>query len=281
MIAICGPGGVGKTTMVRRIEDMAGKENLFDEIVHVVVSQQIDLLQIHKEIAALLHLPLPEDSLAIRAHNNIRIRLMDSKRKLIIFDDVWKRFNLNHLGVPSGNGSTKRCKIILTSRLKDVCEAMDADKVFQIKVLDDQESWRLFREKSGIREDDSQLRPIAEAFAAECKGLPIALVHIARALKNKPLHTWEDSLLQLKRANPTNFSTVLEDVYKPLKLSYDFLENESEKSIFLLCCLFPEDNDIPIELLTLYSIGLGILERISNIQEGRNRTHHLVERLKN
>ncbi|XP_073305939.1 probable disease resistance protein At1g61300 isoform X3 [Primulina huaijiensis] len=275
MIAICGVGGVGKTTMVRRTEDRAIKEKLFDEIVTVVVSQQIDKLKIQDQIAEILRLDLSEKTLDGRAHK-LRTRLMDSKKKLIIFDDVWKSFEPEDIGVPYGG-----CKIILTSRLKDdVFEEMGADKVIEIQVLDKKEAWTLFREKSGDCVDDLDFRPIAEEVAAECKGLPIALATVGKALKNKNIKTWEHALLQLRGANPTNFQQVLQNVYMPLKLSYDFLETESEKSLFLLCCLFPEDDNIQIEDLALLSFGSGMFERYYNIEDGRNRTFHLLERLR-
>ncbi|XP_073305094.1 disease resistance protein At4g27190-like isoform X2 [Primulina huaijiensis] len=272
MIAICGAGGVGKTTMVRRIEDRVRKE--FDEVVTVVVSQQTDKTKIQNQIAEILRLGLSEKTLEGRAHI-LRTRLMDSMKKLIIFDDVWKSFEPEDIGVPCGG-----CKIILTSRLKDVCEEMEADKVIEVQVLDKKEAWTLFREKSGDCVDDLYLRPIAEEVAEECKGLPIALATVGKALKNRSIKTWKDALLQLRGANPSNFPQVLENVYMPLKLSYDILETESEKSFFLLCCLFPEDYNIRIEDLALLSFGLGMFEGINNIEDGRNRTQHLLERLR-
>lgn len=145
--------------------------------------------------------------------------------------------------------------------------------------MDEEEAWRLFREKSGECVDKPELRPIAKAVAAKSIGLPIAIVTIGKALKNRRIETWSDSLSQLIRVNPTNFPEV-KNIYEMLKLSYDLLENESEKFLFLLCCLFPDGYSIPIELLTLCSIGLGMLDGIKNIEEGRCRTHHLVERLK-
>ncbi|XP_073020554.1 disease resistance protein At4g27190-like isoform X2 [Primulina eburnea] len=277
MIAICGAGGVGKTTMARRIKDRAIKEKLFDEVVFVVVSQQTDELKIQNEIAEILDLGLSEKTtLDGRAHK-LRTRLMDSKKKLIIFDDVWKSFEPEDIGVPYGLGG---CKIILTSRLKDVCEEMEADKVIEVQVLDKKEAWTLFREKSGDRVDDLYLRPIAEEVVAECKGLPIALATVGKALKNRRIETWKDALLQLRRANPKNIPLVLKDVYRNLKLSYDYLEDENEKYLFLLCCLFPEDYNIRIEDLALLSFGLDMFERINNIEEGRNRTHNLLESLR-
>ncbi|XP_073144624.1 probable disease resistance protein At4g27220 isoform X2 [Henckelia pumila] len=274
MIAICGAGGVGKTTMAQRIEERVRTGGLFDEVVFVVVGQQIDILNIQKEIAEIVGLKLDEDTLPGRAHK-IHTRLLDSRRKLLIFDNVWKSFDLEQIGVPF-----EACKIILTSRSRDLCHDMEADKVVQIDVLDEQEAWRLFREKTGECVDKPELLPIAEAVAAECGGLPIALVTIGKALKYRSIETWRDSLSQLKRANPTNFPQV-KNVYEILKLSYDLLENESEKSLFLLCCLFPDGYSIPIELLTLCGIGLGMLEGIMTVDEGRNRTHGLVEKLKN
>ncbi|XP_075485292.1 putative disease resistance protein At1g61190 [Primulina tabacum] len=83
MIAICGAGGVGKTTMVRRIEESVRKE--FDEVVTVVFSQQTDKTKIQNQIAEILRLGLSEKTLEGRAHI-LRTRLMDSKKKLVIFD---------------------------------------------------------------------------------------------------------------------------------------------------------------------------------------------------
>ncbi|XP_073039445.1 LOW QUALITY PROTEIN: probable disease resistance protein At4g27220 [Primulina eburnea] len=274
MIAICRAGGVGKTTMVRRIEDRVRKE--FDEIVTVVVSQQTDKLKIQKQIAEILRLGLSEETLDGRAHK-LRTRLMDSKKKLIIFDDVWKRFEPEDIGVPYRGTpiSSVNCKIILTSRLKDVCEEMEADKVIEIQVLDKKEAWTLFREKSGDCVDALYLRPIAEEVAAECKGLPIALATVGKALKNRSIKTWKDALLQLRGSNP-RISRKFWKMFLCLKLSYDFLE----KSLFLLCCLFPEDDDIRIEDLALLSFGLGMFKGIDNIEDGRNRTYHLLERIR-
>ncbi|XP_073137675.1 disease resistance protein At4g27190-like [Henckelia pumila] len=194
--AICGVEGVGKTTMVQIIEDRVRKEGLFDEVVVVVVGPRIDMLKIHKEMAEILGLRLREESLVGRAHK-IRTRLLDERRKLVIFDNVWESFELKDIGVPF-----RGCKIILTSRSRDVSEEMDAHKVVQIEALDEEEAWRLLSAKYGGEcVDNSELRPIAEAVAAECRGLPLALVATGKALKNRSIHAWEYWLLQRRRAN--------------------------------------------------------------------------------
>lgn len=73
IIGICGMGGVGKTRMVKRIGERAREENIFDEVVIVVVMQKSDLRRIQVEIADWLGLKLLEQSLLVRA------RLLDSR----------------------------------------------------------------------------------------------------------------------------------------------------------------------------------------------------------
>ncbi|XP_073137457.1 disease resistance protein At4g27190-like [Henckelia pumila] len=264
--------------MVQRIADRVRKDKLFDEVVMVVVSQKIEVLKIQKQVAELLNLDLDENTLGGRA-GKLRTRLLDSKRKLIIFDYVWESFKLGAIGVPFGDCSTT-CKIILTSRVREACIRMNAQKIIPMEILSREEAWTLFKEKAGSHVEGMDLRPIAKKVVEECKGLHVSIVNVGKALKDQNSPVWRDSLCQLSRSIPTDFREVVKDVYKPLKLSYDFLENGSVKSLFQLCCLFPEDYDIPIEQLTWYAIGLGMLERISNIKEGRNRVYVLVEKLK-
>lgn len=57
----------------------------------VVVSQQIEMLKVQEEIAELLGLKFSENTLVGRAAK-LRNRLLDSKKKFIILDDVWENF---------------------------------------------------------------------------------------------------------------------------------------------------------------------------------------------
>ncbi|KAL0346111.1 UNVERIFIED_CONTAM: Disease resistance protein [Sesamum radiatum] len=157
---------------------------------------------------------------------------------------------------------------------------MGAEVILPLEVLSGEEAWILFSDEAGISNDTSNLVPIAKEVANECKGLPIALVSVARALKHKSKPLWDDALLQLKRSMPTNIPGFLKDVYRPLELSYSHLEGNEAQNLFLLCSLFREDSNICIEDLVRYGIGLTIFNGIKNLREGRNRTHALIEILK-
>ena len=110
MIAICGMGGIGKTSMAKVVANRAK----FDEVAFAVVSQNKDERKIQDEIARMLGLKLDEkDSLLGRA-GRLKSRLMDDKSKLVILDDVWDALDLVAVGIPYG-GEHNRCKILLTS----------------------------------------------------------------------------------------------------------------------------------------------------------------------
>ena len=68
--------------------------------------------------------------------------------------------------------------------------------------------------------------------------------------------------------------------YACLKLSCDSLMSNETKSCFLLCCLFPEDYNIPIEDLTRYAVGYGLHKDAESIEDARKRVYLAIKNLK-
>ncbi|TMW82699.1 hypothetical protein EJD97_005301, partial [Solanum chilense] len=71
------------------------------------------------------------------------------------FNGVVMAIELEKLGIPSGSSHKHQCK----------------------------EAWILFRQKVGNSVDDPSLLCIAKEVAKECKGLPLAIITVAGALK--------------------------------------------------------------------------------------------------
>ncbi|KAF5940716.1 hypothetical protein HYC85_021883 [Camellia sinensis] len=282
MIAICGMGGVGKTTMVKEVAKRAKEEKLFDEVAMAVVSQIPDKRKIQGEIGDKLGLKFEEETERGRA-DRLCERLKGNKRILVILDDVWKCLELNDIGIPFGDGN-RGCKILLTSRFDNVCNYMNAQKKFTVEVLTEEEAWNLFEEMAGISNDTSHtstdLYITQKKVADECGCLPIALVTVAMALKHKDRHSWNAVLQQLRKSMVKNVGEVEEKVFKSLELSYDFLGSREIKECFLLCSLYAEGFNIPIEDLVRYGVGIVMFEAIDSVNEARDRVHAFVDDLK-
>ncbi|XP_044473655.1 probable disease resistance protein At1g61300 [Mangifera indica] len=211
IIGICGMGGVGKTTLVKQVGILAKEQKLFDSIVMVVVSQTPNIMNIQREIAHMLDLKSLSDCPESARASSLWERIKKEKRILIILDDIWRRIQLEKIGIPFGTDHGG-CKIVLTSRRKNVCDQMGCDKTFIVGTLTKQESWALFKELVGMDVENSIISSIAREITAECDGLPIAIVTVARALKNRGMYEWRDALQQLKRSTSTNIEGMHENI---------------------------------------------------------------------
>ncbi|KAA8533164.1 hypothetical protein F0562_033303 [Nyssa sinensis] len=282
LIGIHGMGGVGKTTLVKEIGKKGEEEKLFKEVVMAVVSQNIDLKKIQGQIADMLGLKFESESDTGRA-NELRNRLNDAT--LIILDDVWERVNVEDIGIPFPfDEAHKNCKIVITTRREQVCHVMgtrrESTKIICLDVLSEEESWDLFKRNVGDIVESPTLNTVAKNVFQECRGLPLALVTVGRAMKSKDKpEEWIEAAQELKKSMPTNIEGVDKEVYKSLKLSYDYLKDEETKTCFLLCCLFPEDHNIFIEDLVRYGIGLRIFKNVDTLQEARRRVNTVIKNL--
>ncbi|PQQ16525.1 putative disease resistance protein [Prunus yedoensis var. nudiflora] len=281
IIGICGMGGVGKTTMVREIiKRLEGTSQLFDDVVMSTVSATVSIRTIQAEIAEPLGMKLNEAPESIRAQM-LHERIKQSKRILIILDDVWSELKLQNVGIPFGDH--EGCKILLTSRNEEVCKVMGCkDDIFRVQALNKEEAWELFRATvSESLDNNPDLSHVAKLIVDECKGLPIAIITVGKALlPSNGKHEWNTALQELKYSLPENIPGMEPEVYSCIKLSYDKLGSDEVKSYFLLCCLFPEDYDIPIEYLVRYGSSRATFRNTNTVEDVRNKVHSFVGQLK-
>uniref|UniRef100_A0A3N7EHB6 AAA+ ATPase domain-containing protein n=1 Tax=Populus trichocarpa TaxID=3694 RepID=A0A3N7EHB6_POPTR len=279
MIGLYGMGGVGKTTLVKEVGRRAKESQLFPDVLMATVSQNPNFIGIQDRMADSLHLKFEKTSKEGRA-SELWQRLQ-GKKMLIILDDVWKHIDLEEIGIPFGDDH-RGCKILLTTRVQGICFSMECQQKVLLRVLPEDEASDLFRINAGLRDGDSTLNTVAREVARECQGLPIALVTVGRALRGKSRVQWEVASKQLKESHFVRMEQIDEqnNAYTCLKLSYDYLKYEETKSCFVLCCLFPEDYDIPIEDLTRYAVGYGLHQDAEPIEDARKRVSVAIENLK-
>ncbi|KAA3453079.1 putative disease resistance protein [Gossypium australe] len=282
MIGLWGMGGVGKTTLAREVGSQAQKLNLFDKVVITTVSQKPNLESIQDQIAQYIGFDM-KNKQGRRSEQELWLRLKNEPRILIILDDIWESINLKEkIGIPIGDDH-KGCKVLLTTRRQQVCRAMDCQNVVQLGCLDDDEAWTLFEKKAGLDgfSDDSIKTP-AKKIVKKCGGLPIAIVPLASALKGKTHHEWQAAWRRLKDRRLTEIEDVNEEnAYVCLEASFDYLKNMETRTCFLLCSLFPEDDEIYVENLVGYAWGLELYKGMDSIKDVRSEVLASIEILKN
>ncbi|RDX89010.1 putative disease resistance protein, partial [Mucuna pruriens] len=100
MIGLHGPGGVGKSTLLKEIAKKAQVNKLFNLVVIVDITANPNPQKIQEEIAYVLQLRLEGEGEIVRA-DRLRRRLKKEKDNiLVILDDLWDRLDLNKLGIP-------------------------------------------------------------------------------------------------------------------------------------------------------------------------------------
>ncbi|GJR58206.1 NB-ARC domains-containing protein [Tanacetum coccineum] len=284
VIALCGMGGVGKTTLMKQLTEAAHDNKMFNWIVVVVIGKSFNLFAIQKAIAAHIGEPLTETDERLRATYLSKIFKGFAERKekiLLILDDVWEKIKLEDIGLtnPLPNG----VKLLLTSRDVQVCQQIAADvdadsvlEVVEVDVLKEEEARNFFCQIAGISaEHNPDLYQIGCDIVKKCGHLPLAINLIAATLRGQQnFRVWRGALKRLKN------NDLDENVQKIIEISCDCLKQE-DKAVFLLCGLFPEDSNIPIEDLTRYAWGLKLLKQVSNMEDARDSTQTSVSNLKN
>nr|XP_011470932.1 PREDICTED: probable disease resistance protein At4g27220 [Fragaria vesca subsp. vesca]XP_011470933.1 PREDICTED: probable disease resistance protein At4g27220 [Fragaria vesca subsp. vesca]XP_011470934.1 PREDICTED: probable disease resistance protein At4g27220 [Fragaria vesca subsp. vesca]XP_011470935.1 PREDICTED: probable disease resistance protein At4g27220 [Fragaria vesca subsp. vesca] len=278
-VGVHGMGGVGKTTIVRHVAAQVCKNGTFNHWTMATISQNLDFKKIQGTLAELMGFKLQEeteDGRATRLHKEI----MRREKLLIILDDVWVRAELSKIGIPSYMELRKcKSKVLLTTRRLNVCQTMKCQEKISLNILSVEDSLTLFmRNARTVSFESTTFEKAVKRVAAECKGLPIALIAVARALEDKDLAEWEKAAQRLEKSQSANPDHE-EDAFECIKLSYDYLKDEEYKSFFLLCCLFPEDGDIRIEDLFRYAIGIGLFGDAETIYEAKGTAHTLVKYL--
>ncbi|KAI4313365.1 hypothetical protein L6164_026352 [Bauhinia variegata] len=258
-IGVYGMGGVGKTTIMIQINNHLLKEGLYDCVMWISVSKELSLDKLQKNIATYVGLDLSttDDEMARAA--KLFEALSRRKRSVLILDDLWQPFSLEAVGIPTPT-TENGCKLVITTRSLETCGRMETDEVVEVKVLPEDEAWSLFRSKATNRVLTSpDIESIAKEVVKECGGLPLAIVTVGGALRTaQDISEWERAFAELKESNAT-IGGMDEAVISRLSWSFHRLKDDTCRSCFLFCALYPEDHLIDTYELIDYWMFEGLL----------------------
>ncbi|KAK0599966.1 hypothetical protein LWI29_010265 [Acer saccharum] len=173
-----------------------------------------------------------------------------------------------------------------SSVLKNIIDALCDPDVNMVGIygmggIEEAEAWSLFKSTAGMCIGHPDLKNIAPKVAKECGNMPLAIVTIASALKDKEESTWSTALNELKNPSLEGFEeTMTREVYTCIKFSYDHLDTKELKEIFLLCSRMGRTYDASIRDLFMYGLGLGYFKRYNTLEEAQCKVEDLVKKLK-
>nr|GME12983.1 putative late blight resistance protein homolog R1B-16 isoform X1 [Ipomoea batatas] len=266
-------GGLGKTTLARRVYKKKDVVNRFDKRAWCTVSQEYDckglLNKIYNQVCG-KEAETEIDSVA----EKLRKSLM-GWRYLIVLDDIWsvKAWEELNRVFPSCN---KGSRIVLTSRQESVVS--DA-KHIRLPFFTIDESWnllevKLFKGKGCPKE----LETVGREISKKCGGLPLTVGLIAGLLEKvkKSEQMWREFLFNLN--SHVTFGDGIQS-NDAIELSYKYLSDHL-KPCLLYFAAFLEDEKIDVSKLKELWISegfiIGMAENGRVEDEAEDYLNHLV-----
>ncbi|KAL8229354.1 hypothetical protein R6Q57_014254 [Mikania cordata] len=260
VVSVVGMGGLGKTTLAKKVYRDPIIEFHFFVRAWVYVSQEYNRKEV---LFGILGSLVPSSDLNFSMNEEMIVdkirKQLNDQRYLIVLDDVWTPDAWNDLKKAFPNQDCGS-RILLTSRNTDVALIANPDvHPHHLRFLNENESFELlcrkvFRKKSC----PSELDELGRTIAKNCAGLPLAIVVIAGLLlkKDKTRDLW-------KKVAENVGSYVARDPKQcldVLALSYKHLPDHL-KVCFIYFGAFPEDYSIPVWKLIMLWVAEGFIQQ--------------------
>ncbi|KAH0720498.1 hypothetical protein KY284_005528 [Solanum tuberosum] len=222
-IPIAGMGGLGKTTLAKRIFNDEQIEKHFEKRVWLCLPEMSET----KSFLQLILESLTKRKVEVQSRDIIVKTLQD---ELVEFVDTLR-------GINTSRGNF----ILVTTRMEQVASTVAAVAPHRLEKLANDHCWSIFKQKAFVDVEVPEEIVIMENRIVEmCQGLPLAASVLGGLLRNKEKHEWQtildgNTLVAGEDDNGEN------SIKKILKLSYDYLPSPHLKKCFAYFAMFPKD----------------------------------------
>ncbi|WKA05271.1 hypothetical protein VitviT2T_023246 [Vitis vinifera] len=259
VVAIWGMGGLGKTTLAKKVYNDRDIQNHFCYRAWVYVSQEYNIRELLLGIANCVTTLTDEQKRKNENELGEEVyKCLQGKRNLIVLDDIWNTDVWRGLSSYFPAESNKS-RVLITTRREDIVVDAHSD-CYKLQLLGEKESWELFLNKVGTRAVLTWpgLEEFKKEIVAKCKGLPLTIVVLGGLLSLKDLT--RDSWLKVLKSMDWHLSQGPDSCLGILALSYNDLPSYL-KPCFLYCGVFPEDSEIKATKLIRLWVAEGFVQK--------------------
>ncbi|KAM7279666.1 hypothetical protein ACFE04_006800 [Oxalis oulophora] len=276
VLSIYGMGGIGKTTLAKKIFDHGEVRRHFDYFAWAYVSQKCRTREIWQGILFNLTtltekqtnevIRMTDEQLAPKLY-----QFLKEKKCLVILDDIWNISDWKALSAAFPKEETGT-KILLTSRNKEL--ALLADRRgfhHEVQCLNGELSRQLLCKIAYMERNDAdfvsnvKMEEEAEVMVKYCAGLPLAITVLGGILATKnSINEWQKVHEHIKLHLRGGEEYIgIKDV---LALSYNDLPTQL-RSCFLHLSQFPEDSEINVDKLIRMWVAEGFTKLVQHGRE--------------
>ncbi|XP_021823333.1 disease resistance protein RPM1-like [Prunus avium] len=259
VISVVGMGGSGKTTLVAKTFTSESVKRHFSCYAWITVYQSYVIEDLYRSLIKEVHQATKEEvpaaadlnSMSYRELLHMLVTYLESRRYLVVLDDVWdiKRLKEMRIALPNRQLGSR---IMLTTQKEDIPFSTYHNK-----------------------RCPPELESLAWELLGKCKGLPLAIVALGGLMSSK-----ESSTEWRKVCNSINWHLINDHFLEPVKtilfLSFNDLPYRL-KHCFLYCSIFPEDYLIRAERLIRLWIAEGFVEHVKGVTLEEVSESYLME----
>ncbi|PQQ00864.1 putative disease resistance protein [Prunus yedoensis var. nudiflora] len=283
VVSVWGMGGLGKTTLARKVYHHKKVRQHFHSFAWVCVSQRFQVRNVWEGILIELISATKEQKKKIKDMTDDEIAkklflVLQEMRCLVILDDIWRIESWNLLKAAFPDVETEST-ILLTTRNQAVASLANRNAyLHKLQPLNEKESWELLEKKAiptRAEIDLGMYKYLGRKMLQHCKGLPLAIIVLAGVLARK------NSISEWKRVSENVHEYIskgikheeeYEGVSQVLALSYDDLPYYL-KPCFLYLCHYPEDSEFLVSELT----KLWVAEGLISLRQQRHGSRETME----